>query len=146
MTDQWSNCRFGGNILTVVSRINRSFVHPKYRFHFKWDIYICCLQNDKTPNKHLSYCYTIDCIHWIKEKKNFVTFRFLWPCIVSKVWREKNQQDATIRCLLLTSISTCFGHHYAHLQENKEPVTGFGVLFCNKRENVGISREVFFVG
>jgi hypothetical protein len=31
---------------------------------------------------------------------------------------------------ILTSISTCFGHHYAHLQENKEPVTAFGVLFC----------------
>ena len=45
------------------------------------------------------------------------------------VWREKNQQDATIRCLLLTYVSTCFGHHYAHLQENKEPVTVFGVLF-----------------
>jgi len=60
-------------------------------------------------------------------------FRFLWPCIVSKVWREKkNQQDATIRCLLLTSVSTCFGHHYAHLQENKGPVTAFGVQrwFC----------------
>ena len=36
--------------------------------------------------------------------------------------REKNQQDATIRCLLLTSVSTCFGHHYAHLQENKDHV------------------------
>ena len=34
---------------------------------------------------------------------------------------EKNQHDATIRCLLLTSVSTCFGHHYAHLQENKDP-------------------------
>jgi hypothetical protein len=46
--------------------------------------------------------------------------------------RKKNQQDATIRCLLLTSISTCFGHHYAHLQENNDPVTAFGVLswFC----------------
>ena len=30
---------------------------------------------------------------------------------------------------LLTSVSTCFGHHYAHLQENKGPVTAFGVLF-----------------
>ena len=56
-------------------------------------------------------------------------FRFLWPCIVSKVWREKNQQDATIRCLLLTSVSTCIGHHYAHLQENKGPVTAFGVYW-----------------
>ena len=61
--------------------------------------------------------------------KNVWSFGFLWPCIVSKVWRQKNQQDATIRCLLLTSVSTCFGHHYAHLQENKEPITAFGVLF-----------------
>ena len=41
----------------------------------------------------------------------------------------ENQQDATIRCLLLTSVSTCFGQHYAHLQENKGPVTAFVVLF-----------------
>ena len=43
--------------------------------------------------------------------------------------KRENQQDATIRCLLLTSVSTRFGHHYAHLQENKDPVTAFGVLF-----------------
>jgi len=43
--------------------------------------------------------------------------------------RQKNQQDATIRCLLFISVSTCFGHHYAHLQEIKGPVTAFGVLF-----------------
>jgi len=44
----------------------------------------------------------------------------------------ETQKDATIGCLLLTSVSTCFGHHYAHLQENKGPVTAFGVLlwFC----------------
>ena len=51
-----------------------------------------------------------------------MNIRFLWPCIVSKAWRErKTRQDATIRCLLSTSVSTCFGHHYAHLQENKRP-------------------------
>jgi hypothetical protein len=66
------------------------------------------------------------------------------------VYREQNmkgedQKDATIRCLLLTSVSACFGHQYAHLQENKCPVAAFGVLFCNKLENVDISREVFFV-
>ena len=46
--------------------------------------------------------------------------------------KREDQQDATIRCLLLTSVSTCFGHHYAHLQVNKGPVTSFGVLlwFC----------------
>ena len=44
----------------------------------------------------------------------------------------EDQQDATIRFLLLTSVSTCFGHHYAHLRENKDRVTAFGVLlwFC----------------
>jgi hypothetical protein len=59
--------------------------------------------------------------------------------------KREDQQDATIRCLLLTSVSTCFGHHYAHLQEDKGPITAFGVLFCNKRENVDVSREGFFV-
>ena len=58
--------------------------------------------------------------------------------------KREDQQNATIRCLLLTSVSTCFGHHYAHLQESKGPVTVFGV-FCNKRENVDISHKVFFV-
>jgi len=48
------------------------------------------------------------------------------------VKREKNQQDATNRSFLLTSVSTCFGHRYAHLQENKDHVTTFSVLlwFC----------------
>jgi len=41
----------------------------------------------------------------------------------------KNQQDATIRFLLLTYVLTCFGHNYAHLQENKGPVTAFGVYW-----------------
>jgi hypothetical protein len=29
-------------------------------------------------------------------------------------------------------VSTCFGHHYVHLQENKDRVTAYGVLlwFC----------------
>jgi len=47
----------------------------------------------------------------------------------SECEKRENQQDATIRSLLLNSVSTCFGRHYAHLQENKGPVTAFGVLF-----------------
>jgi hypothetical protein len=43
--------------------------------------------------------------------------------------KREDQQDASISCLLLTSVSTCFGHHYAHLQENKGPVTPLGVWF-----------------
>jgi len=36
-------------------------------------------------------------------KQIFESFRFLWPCIVSKLWSEReNQQDATIRCLFST--------------------------------------------
>ena len=38
-----------------------------------------------------------------------------------------------MRCLLSTSVSTCFGYHYVHLQENKDRVTAYGVLRCNKR-------------
>jgi len=51
---------------------------------------------------------------------------------VGKYEDKKTQNDATIRCLLLISVSTCFGHHYAHLHENKGPVTASGVLlwFC----------------
>ena len=56
-----------------------------------------------------------------KEEKN-----------ASLMKREKIKQDATIKCLVLTSVSTCFGHHYAHLQKNKDRVTAHGVLhwFC----------------
>jgi hypothetical protein len=35
--------------------------------------------------------------------------------------KKEDQQDAKIRCLLLTSVSTCSGHHNAHLQEKKRP-------------------------
>jgi len=34
---------------------------------------------------------------------------------------------------IFNNFSTCFGHHYAHLQENKTYVTACGVLRCNKR-------------
>jgi hypothetical protein len=56
---------------------------------------------------------------------------------VSKEKKKKNQQDATIRCLLLTAISTCFGHHYTHLQENKEPVTAL-CSYCLTEQQGGI--------
>jgi len=42
---------------------------------------------------------------------------------------KKNQHDATIRCLLSTSVSTCFGHHYAQLQENKDRVL-LHMVYC----------------
>jgi hypothetical protein len=51
--------------------------------------------------------------------------------------KREDQQDAAIRCLLLTSVSTCFGHHYAHLQENKGPITAFGVFVLVLLDMVG---------
>jgi hypothetical protein len=67
-------------------------------------------------------------------KFNIVQYVHCKLYVPMTVHREQNmkredQQDATIRCLLLTSVSTCFGDHYAHLQENIGPVTAFGVLF-----------------
>ena len=61
-------------------------------------------------------------------------FMFLWPCIVSKAWRKntnKMQQYrwfiVSCRCWLLTTVSTCFGHLYAHHQEKRPRVTAYGV-------------------
>jgi hypothetical protein len=56
---------------------------------------------------------------------------------VDLVWRErKNQQDATIRCLLSTSVSTCFGHDYAHLQESKARVLLHTVYCAGSARNM----------
>jgi hypothetical protein len=69
--------------------------------------------------------------HWLVLWRCLIATSARTPNNLTDVWREKNQQDATIRCSLLTSVSTCFGHHYAHLQVNKGPVTAFGVFwFC----------------
>ena len=68
-----------------------------------------------------------------------------WVC---KLWSEReNQQDATVKTFIIDTFSTCFGHHHAHLQENKTCVTARGVLRCNKRgKGRYISCNVFFVG
>ena len=47
---------------------------------------------------------------------------------------------------IINTFSTCFGHHYAHLQETKTYVTAHGVLRCNKQGKMDISCNVFFVG
>jgi len=52
------------------------------------------------------------------EQKTLSLEEFMPWRNVGEGMKREDQQDATIRCLLLTSVSTCFGHHYAHLQEN----------------------------
>ena len=57
------------------------------------------------------------------------TFSRSWAKLMfEKSMKREDQQGATVRCLLLTSVSTCFGHHYAHLQENNGHVIAFGVV------------------
>jgi hypothetical protein len=62
-----------------------------------------------------------------------VLFWFCWMWLVAVVGALRCRMRAVWRflfnSLLLTSVSTCFRHHYAHLQENKGPATAFGVLF-----------------
>jgi hypothetical protein len=41
----------------------------------------------------------------------------------------KTNKMQQLHVLLLTFVSKCFRHHYAHLQENKGTVTAFDVLF-----------------
>ena len=67
------------------------------------------------------------CPHLVKKELTGPRTHKGWETLL--YMKRENQQNATIRCLLLTSTSTCFGHHYAHLHGNKEPVTAFGVLF-----------------
>jgi len=59
-------------------------------------------------------------------------FRFLWPFIVSKVWRERKPTRCNNQMFIINTFSTCFGHHYAHLRKTKTCVTARGVLcwFC----------------
>ena len=61
-------------------------------------------------------------------RKKSPVYGFDWDKQDRQNMKREDKQDATIRYLLLTSVSTCFRHHYAHLQENKGPVTAFGVL------------------
>jgi len=45
------------------------------------------------------------------------------------VKRENTNEMQQFRCLLSTTVSTCFGHHYAHHQENKDRVL-LHMVFC----------------
>ena len=54
----------------------------------------------------------------------------IW-CVVLVLLDVVGSGCGALRCRMraLTSVSTCFGHHYAHLQEKKGSVIAFGVLF-----------------
>ena len=81
--------------------------------------------------RHAAAAGKIKYVHFVQNPLRELRLLLYVPVTVHREQNVKreDQQDATIRCLLLTSISTCFGHHYAHLQESKEPDTAYGVLF-----------------
>jgi len=70
------------------------------------------MRYDKTRGGLVSYISN-DLKHRSKEPKNV----------------KRDQQDATIRCLLSTSVSICCRHHYAHLQENNDRVS-LHMVYC----------------
>jgi len=58
-----------------------------------------------------------------------VSFRFLWPCIVSKLWSEReNQQDATVRCLFLTISQHVSGTIMPILRRTRHMFLRMGVM------------------
>ena len=104
-------------------------------FQYLWSIFVslnhilfyCCGQI-KIKNLYAgclfnSLCYT-------ETKVTF--FRFRWPCIMSKLWSEReNQQDATVRCLFST-ISQHVSGIIMPIFRRTRRITARGVLrwFC----------------
>jgi hypothetical protein len=93
-----------------------------YKCHSRLPLFCQGLRNAVLAIHLSCYCFIIQ-----NDCSNFLWFcRRVWKKISQslKVNRE-NQQDATNSMFIMKlSISTCFGHHYAHHQENK------AVSFC----------------
>jgi len=73
-----------------------------------YNLRTCTFVNVVSPRCHLQVVHTLPLDTGVKaeqrrRRNNWNSFSFLWPCIVSKLWSEReNQQDATVRCLLST--------------------------------------------
>jgi len=79
--------------------------------------------------------------------KTIFIFRFLWPCIVSKLWREReNQQDATISCLLSTLSQHVSGIIMPIFRRTRRVLLHVVCCAVTSGEKVDISCDVFFVG
>jgi hypothetical protein len=86
-----------------------------YKCHFESDFFICARGGGMCKWSNVNV--KIVQVHF--EEGTKISFRILWPCIVSIRWREGTKKMLLIRCFFIKlSVSTCFGHHYAHHQEN----------------------------
>ena len=95
-----------------------------YQIYFILEWHSTCFGRSFRPSSWVQDCTAIS--FWQMPVAVCTVLNSWWwterpseTCRVSKCEERENQQDATIRCLLSTSVSTCFGHHYAHLQEKK---------------------------
>ena len=69
-------------------------------------------------------------------------------CLKSEKYHQNTTNQMFIvnfSCLILTSVSKCFGHHFAHHQEKEDPVLLHIEFALLQQGNVDISRVVFFV-
>ena len=81
---------------------------------------------------------------WKKEKRP--SFRFLWPCIVSKLWSEReNQQDATVRYLLSIFSQHVSGIIMPIFRRTRRVLLHVVCCAVTSGEKVDISCNVFFV-
>jgi len=79
---------------------------------------------------------------WVK----YVDFK-MHGATVKIVKRERKPTRCNNQMFIINTFSTCFGHHYARLQENKDRVL-LHMVCCavTTGEKVDISCDVFFVG
>ena len=61
------------------------------------------------------------------------------PVTVHREQSVKREKTNKIRCLLSTSVSTCFGHHCDHLKENKDRVL-LHMVYCSGSGGCGWQR------
>ena len=51
------------------------------------------------------------------RQRNYVSFTFMWPCIVTNFFLIKPKRPTNFINFILSKRSTCFGHFLCHLQE-----------------------------
>ena len=87
------------------------------------------------------------CISEKKATNDTTFFRFLWPCIVSKLWSEReNQQDATVRCLLSIFSQHVSGIIMPIFRRARRVLLQVVCCAVTSGVKVDISCNVFFVG
>ena len=111
----------------------------------------CTRTNQTASNKWISTSYN----RYGTSKRLGYEVMNIWNVKerVKKAWRKntnKMQQHrwfiVNSRCWLLTTVSTCFGHFYAHHQEKRPRVTAYGVYLLVVLDVAGCGAVVLHWG